>query len=299
MASAKDKKEYSEAMPGCDRARVIFSLLQAFKERIKEVTSARDAIAGEMALVHIGSGLKKDLGAIKAETVLLMDEIVGRPVKPIEVDRHLGRIEYLVAGLEELDPAVVKKWVEGQTGPEIIEALDATAIEIKRVEERIRGVSVSYGASESFGRIVHRFNAMVKTVFSPALLLTKIVGFVAVVMVIGLLSLWLTMEKEEEVSLNITGLSAQMSAREELMRRLGEEASRLEKTITEMEEKASERSEKLTLVEYRLKFQEIREAREKLAVEIAMLERDLREKEMRLSEFRDRNFFMRLFRIRP
>jgi hypothetical protein len=286
-------------MPGCDRARVIFSLLQAFKERIKEVASARDVFAGEIALVHIGTGLRKDLGAIKAETALLLDEIVGRPIKPIDVEKHLGRIEYLVEGLEELEPSVVKRWQAGQAGPEIIEKLDATAVEINRIEERIQGVSVSYGPAEFFGRIARRFKAILKAVFSPALLVTKIVGFVSVITVAGFMALWLTMEKEEDVSLHITVLSAQISARDELTRRLGEEAARLEKTITDMEEKAAERSEKLTLVEYRLKFQEIREAREKLAVEIAMLDKDLREKEAKLSQIRDMNFFMRLFRIRP
>jgi len=299
MASAKDIKGYDEMMPGCDRVRVIFSLLQAFKEKIKEVASTRSASTGEIELVHIGNGLKKELSVIKAETALLLNEIIGRPIKPIDVEKHIGRIEYLVAGLEELEPSVVKRWQAGQVVPELIEKLDETALEIRRIEERIRGVSVSYGPLEFLGRIGRRFKAVLKSVFSPALLVTKIVGFVAILTVIGFIYLWFTMDKEEDVSLRITVLSAQISAREELMSRLDEEATRLEKTIYDMEEKAAERSEKLTLVEYRLKFQEIREAREKLAVEISMLDRDLKEKEARLSHIRDMNFFMRLFRIRP
>lgn len=298
MASAKDDTGYSEVMPGCDRVRVIFSLLQTFKERIKEVASTREALAGGIELVHIGNGLKKDLLLIKAETALLLNEIIGRPIKPIDVEKLLGRIEYLVVGLEELEPSVVKRWQTGQAGPELIEILDETALEIKRIEERIQGVSVSYGLAEFLGKIGRRFKAMLKSVFSPALLVTKIVGFVAILIVIGFISLWFTMDREEDISLHITVLSAQISAREELMRRLGNEATRLEKTIYDMEEKAADRSEKLTLVEYRLKFQEIREAREKLAVEISMLDRDLKERESRLSYIRDANFFMRLFRIR-
>ncbi|RJR19736.1 MAG: hypothetical protein C4582_10110 [Desulfobacteraceae bacterium] len=297
MEFLKEMNSEKTIMPNADRLRIVFSLLSGLKSRIQGFNDSPDVISAEISLMHIGDSLKKDVRLLRSQANFLLKEAIGQPLRPIEVDKHMDRIAELVGQLETPDSAVIKKWAGGEIGRELLKELDEVEGQVIRIQERIDGVAVSYGPADILSKAMSGILRILRTFFSPALLLVKILALLGTSSVIVLIYLWATMEREDALALNITTISAQISARQELLRHLGEEIFRIDKTILKMDENAKERGERLALVELRIKAHEARETRERVAAEILLLETSLADKEKKLSKLRGKTFSQRLLRL--
>lgn len=290
--------ETDKAIRGSDQARIVLSLLQGLKEKVVETRETVGVFRSETSVITLSGDLKMQLRLVQAEVSRLLEQCVGQPARPLEIRRHLERISSLVGTLDFHEGASLRRWTAGEIQAEMVSELDATATEILRIQDRLEGKASSSGMGHILSGLASGAGRFFSDIFTPALLVVKLVVLVAAVLSAGLVYLFLTMDREEDLALKITTLSAQISARQELIRRFNEEISRLEKAIEGLEEIQGGRSEKVALVELQLKAQGAREGREKIAGEIVNLERSLAELEKRLSEIRNRSFLERLFRLR-
>jgi hypothetical protein len=280
-----------------DQTPVVLSLLQGLKEKVMDTRESAGVFKSETGVITLSGDLKKQLRLIQKELSRLLEQCVGKPARPVEIRRHLERISSLIGTLDFHEGASLRRWAAGEIQAEMVSELDATATEILRIQEWLEGTASGPGAVGLFSGMASGAARFLADLFTPALLVVKLVVLVAALISAGLFYLWWTMDREEDLALKITTLSAQISARQELIRRFNEEISRLEKAIEGMEEGEGGRSGKVALVELQLKAQGAREGREKIAGEILHLERSLAELEKRLGEIRNRSFLERLFRL--
>ncbi|MCD4717627.1 MAG: hypothetical protein K8R45_12930 [Desulfobacterales bacterium] len=247
-------------------------------------------------LKKMGAGIAQNIEVLKTHIEDLEKQFVGKPADDINLNEQVEGIKDISRRLQEAEKSTNDKCVKGELGKELCQKVISLAGEIKALQIRAGGGSVSYTRSDSvkgaFGRMkfftdpfVLHYRAMLRLL--TALILAVIASF---------LYLFFTMDTEKGVQKNIDRGNARIESLRTPLPEIKEELWQIRKEIERIPQKELTRQGKAAVMDLNVKAFELAEKLEKAKLDIKIHENELYENQKQLEEMKHKSFFARILR---
>ena len=272
--------------------------LNEMRDKAILLSMAHDYLCEEYFLKKAGIIIGNNAEALKDYIEHTKEQLVGKPVGEVELNKILESIIHIAGLLQKADEGAREECAEGKLGEDLCEKIRYLAQGINVLEQQVEGKVISVPAKrEPFKLLVKPFKTILHIFIATSKAGLKLA---ATLVLIGLLLfsfLYFTMESEKGLVEKIERSQAKIQSAEATLSEKNKELQEIKAKIATIRDDEAHRKDEIELMDLNLKVYKLAEEQEKVRIEADMERESLEENLKHLENLRRKSFLEKLLRM--
>lgn len=271
------------------------SALREVRDRALLLSLGNAYLCEPVFLKKIGGELEYALGVLRDDILKIKKKFPGKFTQEINTDSILDTMQEMARKLKRADKKVQEQCTVGKFGRDLEDRVRTLSEAVADMRRRVEGGTQPYSGKEAVAGAVSRVGRR----FEGGLgFVGRIITLTLVLLLIGFLYLFITMERPGGISNDIAETEARIQVLENELAGIQDEMRPIERQLKDLEGKTFSRKSKVQWMELRVELKKIEEKAQVVEGDLAIQRTELSKARERLQSIKEKNFLERLFRVK-
>lgn len=243
-------------------------------------------------LKKIGKSIQTQIDGIRGDILALKDQFPGKFVDEIDAEEALDEINAISLRLQNPDREVNEKCTIGELGTELETHLENLTATVDAIRDQVEGVGQTYSFADRFGA-GRQSGGPAFSIMGKAF---KVMVAFLVICVVVFLSLFFTMEDEEDLLGKIAVHETHVRSEREILSGLDREMEQLTEKTAALERDDVTRQERLERIELNVQIHDLEQRRQKVQMQVQVQLDEISKYRKKIKELKKKPFLQRLLR---
>ncbi len=271
--------------------------LGELKDWIILLEMAGEYLCAKPFLQKMASGIERTCDALKHWSVELKERFVGKPMHEINMDEPFQDLNAFSKALLEAEGKLEDHCRQGKIARQLQEKVQFLKERLEALKDRVEGEAAPYTARDTLSRVLEKLKVVVHGFVTTYKVATRVVFIFFLLCLITFFSLFITMEKEEDVLKEIHQTQDIIQAKQARLAGLRARIEDIRSKTLEMESTFETREDKISILELNLRSHKLSDLKEKLQAEVNHQRKILDKNRQKLERMRQKSFLARLLRM--
>ncbi len=258
-------------------------------------------IAGEymnksVFLTKLGKEIEKYVLKLKNDITALKKEFPGKFKTEIDTEKILERFNKTVKTLLNPEEDTFNRCAEGSLGLELEKNVKEAEKAVNEIKTQVYGSRAVHKKKDSMGSLVRGLDSLGSAFGNILFKVIRVLAVLLLVVIIGFLSLYFTMEREAPLLKKIEQNQALIDEQRELLLKNEKRKAELAEEIKSLEKKTASRDDRIALLELDVEKQKLTQDNHNIEAQIQSYESTIDEYRQRIDEINEKPLIKRLLR---
>lgn len=271
--------------------------LSELKDWIILLDMAGEYLCVKTFLQKMASGIEGTCDVLKNWSQELKERFVGKPMHEIDVAEPFQELEVLSESLREAEGKLEDHCRQGKLARQLEEKIRFLQERLASLRDRVEGEAAPYTVGDSLTRVFEKLKIVIHGFVTTYKVATRVICIVFLVCLISFFTLFVTMEKENDVLKEIHQIQDVIQLKEAKLAGVERRIEDIRAKTLEKESQIVTREDKISILELNLKSHKLTDLKEKLQAEVSLQKKILDENRQKLERMKQKSFIARLLRM--
>lgn len=271
--------------------------LSECKDWIILLDMAGEYLCAKAFLQKMASAIEGMSDALKNWSQELKERFVGKPMHDIDMAEPFQALKVFSESLMEAGEKLEDRCRQGKVARQLEEKVQFVKERLGSLQDRVEGEAAPYTAGDSLGRIFGKLRIVIHGFVTTYKVATRVIFILLLVCLICFFTLFITMEKEEDVLKEIHQIQNIIQSKKAELAGIKSRIEEIRSKTLDMESTFETREDKISILELNLRSHKLVDLKENLQTKVALQKKILEENKQKLERMKQKSLIARLLRM--
>lgn len=271
--------------------------LSELKDWIILLDMAGEYLCAKTFLQKIASAIGGTSDVLKNWSQELKERFVGMPMHEIDMAEPFQALEAFSQVLMETEGKLEDHCRQGKVARQLEEKVQFVKERLSSLKDLVEDEAAPYTAKDSLTRVLEKLKVVIHGFRTTYKVATRVMFTLLLVCLISFFTLFITMEKEEDVLKEIHQTQEIIRSKETKLAGIKDSIEEIRSRTLEMESAFVTREDKISILELNLRSHNLADLKERFQGEVNLQKKILDENKQKLERMKQKAFIARLLRM--